>query len=289
MSGGKNISQYVYFDETDEVNFPRDALSSVSENYFYGNQPTTFDNMQTYLDADHEVAFYGDGADDWQVLQDAETTYTSGYSALIAAFGEPVRLKGLHIRAQSYLWKLYATNDLEALKNFMLFGYTDAIDTLLENDIDTNVAGGSDIEISSGTAYKYYIFNPERQWIYVYDMSFKVLTGDMKCVLVNSPMTPQIKVYPDDYTKIITQPWYDGNVIVGSQTLIMKPYSAGGNLINYTDDKRAVRLEMYLLTGENSPVYILSLNGNFELPVGYTNKALVTELNLPDRGAEVLI
>ena len=52
-------------------------------------------------------------------------------------------------------------------------------------------------------------------------------------------------------------------------------------MINYTDDGRAVELQMYLLTGTEPPLYLLSPDNSFVLPEGYDRAVAVADLSLP--------
>lgn len=138
------------------------------------------------------------------------------------------------------------------------------------------------IELDIDQPYQYYLLSKSSGYLTMYELLFYAIVGGVSCTLSSANMTPEIKVYATDYMRIITQPFYHANEIIGAQTLIMKPYAEGGNLIDYTDNGSAVDLKMYLLTGADKPaIYLLSPDDTFERPEGYTDMTEVADLSLP--------
>lgn len=66
-------------------------------------------------------------------------------------------------------------------------------------------------------------------------------------VLTSANMTPSINATENEWLQIVTQPWNNGTATIAEQTLVMKPYAEGGNLINYADDGSAVDLKLFAL------------------------------------------
>ncbi len=137
------------------------------------------------------------------------------------------------------------------------------------------------ITVNPDQAYQYYLLTKDSGYLTVYELLFYAVVGAVRCTLASPNMTPTVSAYADDYMRLLTQPYFDGGQIVEAQTLIMKPYAEGGNLINYTDDGRAVELQMYLLTGTEPPLYLLSPDNSFVLPEGYDRAVAVADLSLP--------
>nr|DAR69724.1 MAG TPA: hypothetical protein [Caudoviricetes sp.] len=282
--GGSSVAEYVYENTTEEVNFPRQALTEGANNFFYGTSTAQLDAMKEYLNKGNEVAYWGAYSSSWKVLQNSESwSGTPMYNTNIAfAFSEPVTPKFFHSRIGSTEWNLMATNDWDIFTTYLGNGASsEFMTTLIASGEDTNVTGGVDTAIGDGTAsYKYYVFKDMYSYSYIYNIALKVNTGNVTCTLNSTNMTPSFKCYPDNYMRVITQDWHNGSEIVPSKKLIYKPYEDGGCLVNYTDDGKAVNLKMFLMTGTDTSIYILSPDDNFTLE-GYSEKKQVADLNIP--------
>lgn len=244
-----SAAEYVFMNTTQEVAFPREALTEKANNYFYNTASDKLTAMKAYLDNGNEVAYWGEYEDSWKVLQNSESwsgapkTNTN----IAFAFSEPVIPNFFHNRIGSAAWSLRATNDWDVFTTYLGGGASpEFMTTLIESGSNTNVTGGVDTAIGDGsTAYKYYVFKYMYSYADIYNISLKVHTGNVTCTLKSPNMTPSFKCYPDEYMQVITQDWYNGSEILPSQTLTFKPYEDGGCLVNYTDDGKAVNLKMF--------------------------------------------
>lgn len=291
-SSSSSVAEYVYENTTEEVNFPRQALTEGANNFFYGTSTTQLDAMKEYLDKGNEVAYWGEYDDSWKVLQNSEswsgTPKTNTNIAFV--FSKPVMPKFFHSRIGSTEWDLRATNDWDVFTAYLRNGAsTEFMDTLIESGENTNVLGGVDTEIGDGTsAYKYYVFKYMYSYADIYNIALKVNTGNVTCTLKSHNMTPTFKCYPDEYMRVITQDWHNGSAIIHSQTLIAKPYEDGGCLVNYTDDGKAVNLKMFYMKSNGEKVdniynnFIvfgtLNIDENTGIAKGFTN---INTIELP--------
>lgn len=256
--GGSSVAEYVYENTTEEVSFPRQALTNGADNYFYGTSADQLNAMKVYLDKGNEVAYWGSYEDSWKVLQNSEswsgTPKTNTNIAFV--FSEPVMPNFFHSRIGSREWDLRATNDWDVFTTYLGGGASpEFMDTLIESGENTNVTGGVDTAIGDGTsAYKYYVFKYMYSYADIYNIALKVNTGNVTCTLKSPNMTPSFKCYPDEYMRVITQDWYNGSNIIPSQTLIAKPYEDGGCLVNYTDDGKATNLKMFYMKSNGEKV-----------------------------------
>ena len=285
IEGGQSAAAYVFENATMAVDFPREALTSEADNYFYGTGSDQLAAMKAYLDAGNEAAYWGEYAASWQVLQNSETWSGAPLANTNVAFvfKNAVYPQAFHSRIGSTEWSLHATNDWEVFTAYLQNGASpEFMTTLIDSGESTNTTGGKDVPVDGSRAFKYYVFKYTYVWSNIYNMSLKTLAGNVSCALSSANMTPEVKVYLTDYMRLITQPFYCEGKVIPSQTLVMKPYEEGGNLINYTDDGSAVDLKMYLLTGADKPaLYLLSPDDTFERPEGYADMTEVADLSLP--------
>lgn len=280
-----SAAEYIFINTTEEVSFPREALTEGADNYFYSTASDQLEAMKAYLDNGNEVAYWGSYKGSWKVLQNSESwSGTPMANTNIAfAFSEPVIPNFFHNRIGSAEWSLRATNDWDVFTSYLNGGASpEFMTSLIESGSDTNITGGVDTAIGDGsTAYKYYVFKDMYNYSYIYNLSLKAQTGNVSCVLKSGNMSPSFKAYPADYMRVVTQPWYNGENVIDSKEMIMKPYADGGCLIGYTDTGAAVNLKMYLLTGTSDPLYLLSPDNSFEKPVGYDKAVQVADLDIP--------
>ena len=246
-----SAAEYVFMNTTQEVSFPREALTERANNYFYSVSSDKLTAMKAYLDNGNEVAYWGSYEDSWKVLQNSEswngTPMTN--TDIAFAFSEPVIPNFFHNRIGSAAWSLRATNDWDVFTTYLGGGASpEFMTTLIESGSNTNVTGGVDTAIGDGsTAYKYYVFKCTYSYSDIYNLSLKAQTGNVLCVLKSGNMSPSFKAFKSDYMRVVTQPWYNGENVIDSKELTMKPYADGGCLIGYIDDGKAVNLKMFYL------------------------------------------
>lgn len=291
-SGGSSVAEYVYKNTTEEVNFPRQALTEGADNFFYSTSADQLDAMKAYLDKGNEVAYWGGYSNSWTVLQNSESwSGTPMNNTIIGfAFSKPVMPNFFHSRIGSTEWDLIATNDWDTFTTYLGGGASsELMTTLIASGENTNVTGGVDTPIGDGlSAYKYYVFKYMYSYSNIYNMALKVNTGNVTCTLKSPNMTPIFKCYPDEYMRVITQDWYNGSEIVPSKTLIAKPYEDGGCLVNYTDDGKAVNLKMFYMKSNGEKVGniynnftvlgTLNIDDNTGIAKGFTN---INKIELP--------
>lgn len=246
-----SAAEYVFMNTTEEANFPREALTEGADNYFYSTAADQLEAMKAYLDKGNEVAYWGSYDNSWVVLQNSESWSGAprANTNIAFVFSEPVIPNFFHSRIGSTEWSLRATNDWDVFTAYLQNGASpEFMTTLIASGERTNVTGGVDTAIGDGAAsYKYYVFKYAYSYADIYNISLKVQAGNMLCVLKSGNMSPSFKAFPSDYMHIVTQPWYDGEKVIDSKELIMKPYADGGNLINYTDYGFPVNLKMFYL------------------------------------------
>lgn len=282
-SGGKvsGTASYIFEKTTMAVSFPREALTSGSSNFFIDDKIA----LKSYIEAGNEAAYLGEYSDSWKVLQNSESWdgAPQANTKIAFVFKKAVYPQAFHCRIGSNSWSLGATDDWDIFSTNWENGASDEFMTMLiESGDNTNVTGGKDIPVDGSRAFRYYVFKCEYSWSNIYNMSLKALAGNVLCTLFSPNMTPEVRVFPTDYMRLITQPFYHEGEVIPAQTLIMKPYAEGGNLINYTDDGSAVDLKMYLLTGAGKPaLYLLSPDDTFDRPAGYANMIKTADLSLP--------
>lgn len=254
--GGSSVAEYVFMNTTEEVSFPREALTESANNYFYSTASYQLEAMKAYLDNGNEVAYWGSYEDSWKVLQNSESwSGTPMTNTNIAfAFSEPVMPNFFHNRIGSKEWDLRATNDWDIFTTYLGNGASPEFMTaLIENGSNTNITGGVDTAVGDGlTAYKYYVFKYMYNYSDIYNLSLKAQTGNVSCVLKSGNMSPSFKAFPSNYMRVVTQPWYNGEKVIDGKEMTMKPYADGGCLIGYTDTGAAVNLKMFYLKSDGT-------------------------------------
>ena len=226
--------------------FPREPITAESPNYFapiYDGE-----KQAAFLAYDGEVAYFGEYADSYTVLdKDSVTMLNNSY--IWIKFNAPVVAKKIKLKHGSAGWRLYATNSKTAFE--ASFNYTsydeENGEILVESGEAAEVTTEFDIN-PEATAYQYYKFATAGTWSNFYEIALLAETGAVRCVLNSKNMTPEIQASSSNYLKIKTQPIFYAGEIIESQTVTLKPYDAGGALINYTDDGAAANLKMFLLT-----------------------------------------
>lgn len=114
-----------------------------------------------------------------------------------------------------------------------------------EVEVPSSAASLIELEVDADAAYMYYMFENDSNYSGIKELRWEVVGGNVSCTLSSANMTPEIRAYLTDYMRLITQPFYCEGKVIPSQTLVMKPYEEGGNLINYTDDGSAVDLKIF--------------------------------------------
>lgn len=139
--------------------FPSEPITADSENYFC----TLNGDTEQFLSYKGDVAYLGTNEDSWKVL-DKDESDRINYTKIWFKFKEPIAMKTLSINIYNNIWKLYATNDEDMLKNSIA---NDTIDSnygtaLIESGSSTN-GQMADLPINKeGVAYKYYMFDSIR-------------------------------------------------------------------------------------------------------------------------------
>ena len=291
-SGSSSVAEYIYENTTEEVSFPRQALTEGVDNFFYSTSAGQLDAMKAYLEKGNEVAYWGSYSDSWKVLQNSESWSGAPKTNtdIAFAFSKPVTPNFFHNRIGSREWSLRATNDWDIFTTYLGGGASpEFMTTLIESGSKTNVTGGVDTAIGDGkSAYQYYVFKYAYSYSDIYNISLKVYTGNVTCTLKSPNMTPILKCYLNEYMRVITQDWYNGSNIIPSQTLIAKPYGDGGCLVNYTDDGKATNLKMFYMKSNGEKVGniynnftvlgTLNIDENTGIAKGFTN---INTIELP--------
>lgn len=246
IEGGQSAAAYVFENATMAVDFPREALTSEADNYFYGTGSDQLAAMKAYLDAGNEAAYWGEYAASWQVLQNSETWSGAPLANTNVAFvfKNAVYPQAFHSRIGSTEWSLHATNDWEVFTAYLQNGASpEFMTTLIDSGESTNTTGGKDVPVDGSRAFKYYVFKYTYVWSNIYNMSLKTLAGNVSCALSSANMTPEVKVYLTDYMRLITQPFYcEGKVIPyrvvfiikGKIVLVSKPKTHRGFIVIYS-------------------------------------------------------
>ena len=265
-SSGSSVAEYVYENTTETVAFPRKP-STESTDYM-------FTDRTSYKESSLEFSCYESNSsiEGMSYFFDGNlATNGNMINGLFFKFDKPVLLK-----------KLYVYNDggyqitLRGTNNPVIA--TDTSSNLWEV-IYTGGAESYDVYLES-KEYQYYWLSKNSGYKNIYELKFYAVVGNVTCTLKSHNMTPSIKCYPDNYMQVITQDWHNGSEIVPSQTLTFKTYEDGGCLVNYIDDGKAVNLKMFLMTGANTPIYVLAPDDDFTLE-GYSEKTQVADLNIP--------
>lgn len=280
--GGSSVAEYVVTKAQEEEELPK--TSYLGQNWLFLGEESS------YRDSKQDFQFYNKYGSD----------YGSQY-----AFDNDLNTECMNYSRNSPVY-FKANKDVIGVKFYSQrddapYIYTHIFGTNNEDD-QTNVNNmtligsypfGSDTsaiwrEVSIDTQYKYYAVywgtkSPtEAIGVNIREIRLLLSAESYNCTLSSSNMTPKIEMFKNNYMQIVTQDWHNGSEIIPSQTLIFKPYEDGGCLVNYTDDGKAVNLKMFLMTGTNTPAYVLAPDDSFELE-GYGEKTQVADLNIPER------
>ena len=243
------------------------------------------ESLKTWLETPTEdPAYMVLAADNINAFDKNVETYTGNYK-IVWKFSTAVKARSFKTKVTNGYdnWRLYGSNNpLSVYNAWTRYEYSDETGELLINTADRYQVL-SEVTLSPKQPYQYYILTgAENGSCDLYEASLLATSGTVSCSLAEGNMTPTIRVYLEDYMQLITQPFYHKSKTFGEQTLVMKPYEEGGNLINYTDDGSAVDIKMYLLTGTDKPaLYLLSPDDTFERPEGYADMTEVADLSLP--------
>lgn len=270
-SGGQTAAAYVFENSAEERVFP-ELPSTESREYIFtdtGAYQSSKLAFSVYEFEDVEtIANYFD---------DNRATSGNMINNLYFKFDRPVKLTKFFAycgdRGSSYSLTLKGCNNAEIQAESS---------SELWTEIYTGEYQPADfIAVNLDQAYQYYVLSKGSGYLTVYELLFYAVVDGARCTLRSRNMTPAIEVYSTDYMRLITQPFYHDGQVIEAQTLIMKPYAEGGNLIGYRDNGMAVDLQMYLLTGTAAPLYLLSPNDGFDKPAGYDAAVAVADLSLP--------
>lgn len=229
---------YVFENATMSKSYPVDEMKEAGWRTFPYNY---VDDLEGFKASRYEFATYctayGGGWIPW--FDNNFSTSTNLAQPKYFKFGEPVLLKKIKIAADAQTLKIYATNEADYL------GDTSLMTLVKEAEVPSSAASLIELEVGADAAYMYYMFENDSNYNGIKELRWEVVGGNVSCALSTTNMTPEIKVYLTDYMRLIAQPFYWEGKVIPSQTLVMKPYEEGGNLINYTDDGSAVDLKIF--------------------------------------------
>lgn len=280
IEGGQSVAAYVFENSTQDGEFPLNALTSDKVQTYQDDE-----SLKTWLETPtKDPAYMVLAADNINAFDKNVETYTGNYK-IVWKFPTAVKARSFKTKVTNGYdnWRLYGSNNpLSVYNAWTGREYSDETGELLINTAERYQVL-SEVTLSPKQPYQYYILTgAENGSCDLYEASLLATSGTVSCSLAEGNMTPAIRVYLEDYMQLITQPFYHKNKTFGEQTLVMKPYEEGGNLINYTDDGSAVDIKMYLLTGTDKPaLYLLSPDDTFERPEGYADMTEVADLSLP--------
>lgn len=280
IEGGQSVAAYVFENSTQDGEFPLNALTSDKVQTYQDDE-----SLKTWLETPTEdPAYMVLAADNINAFDKNVETYTDNYK-IVWKFPTAVKARSFKTKVTNGYdnWRLYGSNNpLSVYNAWTGREYSDETGELLINTAERYQVL-SEVTLSPKQPYQYYILTgAENGSCDLYEASLLATSGTVSCSLAEGNMTPTIRVYLEDYMQLITQPFYHEGEVIPSQTLVMKPYEEGGNLINYTDDGSAVDLKMYLLTGTDKPaLYLLSPDDTFERPEGYADMTKTADLSLP--------
>ncbi len=275
IEGGKSAASYIFENTTKAKSYPVDEMTEAGWKTF----PFNFvDDLEGFKASRYEFATYctayGGGWIPW--FDNNFTTSGNFAQPKYFKFSRPVMLKSIKVAGDRQTLRIYATNEADYL------GDTSLMTLVKELKMPASAASLSELEVGADTAYTYYMLENDSVYSGLSELRLEVVGGNVFCTLSSANMTPEVRVSLTDYMKLITQPFYHEGEVIEAQTLIMKPYAEGGNLINYVDEGSAVDLKMYLLTGAGKPaLYLLSPDDTFDRPEGYADMTETADLSLP--------
>lgn len=238
---------YVFENATMPKSYPVDEMTEAGWKAFPFNY---VDDLEGFKASRYEFATYctayGGGWIPW--FDNNFSTSTNFAQPKYFKFGEPVLLKKIKIAGDAQILKIYATNEADYL------GDTSLMTRVKEVVVPSSAASLVELEVGADAAYMYYMFENDSNYNGIKELRWEVVGGNVSCALSSVNMTPEIKVYLTDYMRLIAQPFYWKGKVIPSQTLVMKPYEEGGNLINYTDDGSAVDLKIFYSKSNGKPV-----------------------------------
>lgn len=256
----QSVAAYVFENATMSKSYPVEEMTEAGWETFPFNY---VDDLEGFKASRYEFATYcttyGGGWIPW--FDNNFATSTNFAQPKYFKFGEPVLLKSIKIAGDAQILQIYATNEADYLGN------TTLMTLVKEVVVPSSAASLIELEVGADVAYMYYMFENDSNYNGITELRWKVVGGNVSCTLSSANMTPEVRVSPTDYMKLVTQPFYWKGKVIPSQTLVMKPYEEGGNLINYVDNGSAVDLKIFLGKSGGDPVskaYIqplLSANG----------------------------
>lgn len=260
MGGKAAAAAYVFENATMSKSYPVDKMTEAGWKTFPFNY---VDDLEGFKASRYEFATYctayGGGWIPW--FDNNFSTSTNLAQPKYFKFGEPVLLKKIKIAGDAQTLKIYATNEADYL------GDTSLMTLAKEVKVPSSAASLIELEVDADADYMYYMFENNSNYNGIKELRWEVVGGNVSCALSSANMTPEIRVYLTDYMRLITQPFYCEGKVIPSQTLVMKPYEEGGNLINYTDDGSAVDLKIFYGKSDGEPASkkyvqpLLSANG----------------------------
>lgn len=256
----QSAAAYVFENATMSKSYPVDEMTEAGWKTFPFNY---VDDLEGFKASRYEFATYctayGGGWIPW--FDNNFWTSTNLAQPKYFKFGEPVLLKKIKIACDAQTLKIYATNEADYL------GDTSLMTLVKEAEVPSSAASLIGLEVGADAAYMYYMFENDSNYNGIKELRWEVVGGNVSCALSSANMTPEVRVYLTDYMRLIAQPFYWEGKVIPSQTLVMKPYEEGGNLINYTDDGSAVDLKIFYGKSGGEPVSkayvqpLLSSNG----------------------------
>lgn len=274
IEGGKAVAAaYVFENSTQDGEFPLNALTSDKVQTCQDDE-----SLKTWLETPtKDPAYMVLAADNINAFDKNVETYTGNYK-IVWKFQTAVKARSFKTKVTNGYdnWRLYGSNNpLSVYNAWTRYEYSDETGELLINTAERYQVL-SEVTLSPKQPYQYYILTgAENGSCDLYEASLLATSGTVSCSLAEGNMTPTIRVYLEDYMQLITQPFYHEGKVIPSQTLVMKPYAEGGNLINYVDDGSAVDLKIFWCKSNGQPVLsqyvqpILFENGT----LGQTNPA----------------
>ena len=231
---GNSPCNYKFISQIEEVAFPRE-LPSESTDWM-------FDNQNDYIASNLPFSCYEPNSSIERISEFFdENPATNGnmINGLRFKFNEPVLMTKMYVRnSGGYQVTLKGTNNASIMNDV----YSDLWDIIY-----TGSAEDFDVNLNPTQSYQYYCLTKNSGYKTIYELKFYAITGNVKCSLTSTNMTPTINCFPKDYMRLVTQPFYNGSETIDSQTLVMKSFEDDGCLYNYEDDGSAVNLKMYLL------------------------------------------
>lgn len=258
----QSATAYVFENATMSKSYPVDEMTEAGWKTFPFNY---VEDLEGFKASRYEFATYCTNRNgSWIPWFDNDFSSSMNLAQpIFFKFGEPVLLKNIKIAGDAQTLKIYATNEANYLRDTSLMAL------VKEVMVPSSAASLIELEVGADEAYMYYMLENDSDYNGIRELRLEVVGGNVSCALSSTNMTPEIKVYLTDYMRLITQPFYWEGKIIPSQTLVMKPYEEGGNLINYTDDGSAVDLKIFYGKSDGEPVIeayvqpLLSSNGTF--------------------------